>query len=127
YVLALGSWSSRFLKGLLRIPVYPLKGYSITAQIADEGRAPTSTLLDETSKVALTRFDNRIRVGGMAEIVGYDTTLDARRQATLEMVLDDIFPGAREPGDVSFWTGLRPKTPDSTPIIGATPLKRLFL
>ncbi len=127
YVLALGSWSSRFLQGLLRIPVYPLKGYSITVPIADETRAPTSTLLDETYKVALTRFDDRIRVGGMAEIVGYDTRLDSRRQATLEMVLDDVFPGARQPGELSFWAGLRPKTPDSTPIIGATPVKRLFL
>lgn len=127
YVMALGSWSSRFLKGILRIPVYPLKGYSITAPIADASRAPTSTLLDETYKIALTRFDDRIRVGGMAEIVGYDTRLNPHRQATLEMVVDDIFPGARQPGDVSFWTGLRPKTPDSTPIIGATPVKKLYL
>src|SRR5690554_481992 len=127
YVLALGSWSSRFLKGLLRIPVYPLKGYSITAAIADATRAPSSTLLDETYKVAVTRFEDRIRVGGMAEVVGYDTRLDPRRQATLEMVVDDLFPGARKPGDVAFWTGLRPKTPDSTPIIGATPIGKLYL
>lgn len=127
YVMALGSWSSRFLEGILRIPVYPLKGYSITAPIADASRAPTSTLLDETYKIAVTRFDDRIRVGGMAEIVGYDTRLNPHRQATLEMVVDDIFPGARQPGDVSFWTGLRPKTPDSTPIIGATPVKKLYL
>jgi len=127
YVLALGSWSSRFLQGLLRIPVYPLKGYSITAPIADESRAPVSTLLDETYKVAVTRFEDRIRVGGMAEIVGYDTRLDARREKTLEMVLDDLFPGARQTGDLAFWAGLRPKTPDSTPIIGATPIKRLYL
>ena len=126
YVLALGSWSSRLLGNHLRLPVYPLKGYSITARIADETRAPTSTLLDETYKVAVTRFDDRIRVGGMAEIVGYDQRLDPRRKATLELVLDDLFPGAREHGDLSFWTGLRPKTPDSTPIIGATPIKRLY-
>src|SRR5690606_35299327 len=72
YVLALGSWSSQFLQGHLHLPVYPLKGYSITTEIADETRAPASTLLDETYKVALIRFDDRIRVGGMAEIVGYD-------------------------------------------------------
>lgn len=127
YVLALGSWSTRFLDGLLRLPVYPLKGYSITVPLADPARAPVSTLLDETYKVAVTRFDDRIRVGGMAEIVGYDQKLDPRRQATLEMVVDDMFPGGRKPGDVSFWTGLRPKTPDSTPVIGATPIKRLYL
>lgn len=127
YVLALGSWSSRFLKGLLRVPVYPLKGYSITVPIADESRAPVSTLLDESYKVAVTRFDERIRVGGMAEIVGYDMRLNPRRQATLEMVVDDLFPGGRKPGQVEFWTGLRPKTPDSTPIIGDTPIKGLYL
>ena len=127
YVLALGSWSSRFLQGQLRLPVYPLKGYSITNKINDEQRAPVSTLLDETYKVAITRFDDRIRVGGMAEIVGYDLRLNPKRQATLEMVLDDLFPGARKAGDVSFWTGLRPKTPDSTPIIGSSPIKRLYL
>jgi Glycine/D-amino acid oxidases (deaminating) len=126
YVLALGSWSSRMLRGHLKLPVYPLKGYSITAKIADESRAPVSTLLDETYKVAVTRFNDRIRVGGMAEIVGYDLTLNPARQATLELVLDDLFPGARHEGDLSFWTGLRPKTPDSTPIIGATPIKHLF-
>jgi len=127
YVLAMGSWSSRFLQGHLRLPVYPLKGYSITVPIADESRAPVSTLLDESYKVALTRFDDRIRVGGMAEVVGYDLRLDPRRQATLEMVVDDLFPGGRQAGAVEFWTGLRPKTPDSTPIIGATPIKRLYL
>ncbi len=127
YVLALGSWSTQFLDGLLRLPVYPLKGYSITVPLADPAKAPVSTLLDETYKVAVTRFDDRIRVGGMAEIVGYNQNLDSRRQATLEMVVDDLFPGGRKPGDVSFWTGLRPKTPDSTPVIGATPIKRLYL
>lgn len=127
YVLALGSWSSRLMQGQLRLPVYPLKGYSITVPIADPGRAPVSTLLDETYKVAVTRFEDRIRVGGMAEIMGYDLSLNPKRQATLEMVLDDLFPGARQPADVSFWTGLRPKTPDSTPIIGSTPIGRLYL
>jgi len=127
YVLALGSWSSRFLQKVLRIPVYPLKGYSITVPVADAARAPASTLLDESYKVAVTRFDNRIRVGGMAEVVGYDLRLNPRRQATLEMVVDDLFPGGRRPGEVEAWAGLRPKTPDSTPIIGATPIKRLYL
>lgn len=127
YVMALGSWSPRFLNGLLRLPVYPLKGYSITVPIADDSHAPVSTLLDESYKVAVTRFEDRIRVGGMAEIVGYDQRLNPHRQATLEMVVDDLFPGGRKPGQVAFWSGLRPKTPDSTPVIGATPIKRLYL
>lgn len=127
YVVALGSYSTRLLKDIESVPVYPMKGYSITVPIADESRAPVSTLLDETYKIAITRFDKRIRVGGMAEIGGYDLSLNPKRQKTLEMVVDDLFPGARALGDVSFWTGLRPKTPDSTPIIGGTHYGNLFL
>lgn len=127
YVLALGAWSTRLLSPYMRLPVYPMKGYSITVPIADESRAPVSTLLDESYKVAVTRFDQRIRIGGMAEIKGFDKSLNPSRQATLEMVVDDLFPGARKQGDISFWTGLRPKTPDSTPVIGATTIPRLYL
>ncbi len=127
YVVALGAWSTRMLRGALKLPVYPLKGYSITVPIADEACAPVSTLLDETYKIAVTRFDQRIRVGGMAEILGFDKTLNDKRRKTLEMVLNDLFPGSYASHDVSFWTGLRPKTPDSTPIVGATPIPGLYL
>lgn len=127
YVVALGSYSGGLLKKIEPVPVYPMKGYSITVPIADESRAPVSTLLDETYKTAITRFDNRIRVGGMAEIAGFDLSLNPARQKTLEMVVDDLFPGARAHGEVSFWTGLRPKTPDSTPIVGGTRYANLFL
>ncbi|MGB3289933.1 MAG: D-amino acid dehydrogenase [Burkholderiaceae bacterium] len=127
YVMALGVWSRPLLANAVKIPVYPLKGYSITVPLAEERYAPVSTLLDETYKIAITRFDQRIRVGGMAEIVGFDKTLDPRRERTLQMVLDDLFPDSYVKGDLSFWTGLRPKTPDSTPIVGATNLPNLFL
>src|SRR5690606_29672808 len=103
YVMALGPWSTQLLKHIGKLPVYPLKGYSITVPIADESCAPVSTLLDESYKIAVTRFDNRIRVGGMAEIVGFNKTLDDRRRKTLEMVLNDLFPGSYTATDVSFW------------------------
>lgn len=128
YVMALGSYSSRLMKHIQALPVYPLKGYSITVPLLDETRAPVSTMLDETYKIALTRFDQRIRVGGMAELVGYDTSLNQKRRQTLEMVLNDLFPGSYQTGaDMSLWTGLRPKTPDSTPIIGPTRIDKLYL
>ncbi len=127
YVMALGSYTREMLKPLdLRIPVYPVKGYSLTVPMVDESRAPVSTVLDETYKIAITRFDNRIRVGGMAELSGFDLALNPARRATLEMVTRDLFPG----GDLSratFWTGLRPMTPDGTPIIGGTHYSNLFL
>ncbi|GAB2889951.1 D-amino acid dehydrogenase [Paralcaligenes ginsengisoli] len=127
YVVALGAYSTTLLKDLVALPVYPLKGYSITSSIADEAAAPVSTVLDETYKIAITRFDKRIRVGGMAEIVGFDKTLKESRKKTLEMVLGDLFPGSYQADSISFWAGLRPKTPDSTPIIGATRISNLFL
>jgi D-amino-acid dehydrogenase len=115
------------LKNIVDIPVYPMKGYSITVPITDASRAPVSTILDETYKIAVTRFDDRIRVGGMAEIAGFDLRLNPRRRATLEMVVNDLFPGAGDTSAASFWTGLRPMTPDGTPIVGRTPLGNLFL
>lgn len=127
YVLAFGSYSRDFLKPLdLPLPVYPVKGYSLTIPIVDPAFAPQSTVLDETYKIAITRFDQRIRVGGMAELSGFNLGLNEDRRATLQMVTQDLFPGG-DMAQASFWTGLRPMTPDSTPIIGATRFKNLFL
>jgi len=130
-VVALGSWSTQmvkpFLRGMSDLPVYPLKGFSITVPMTDAARSPVSTVLDETYKVAITRFDDRIRVGGMAQIVGYDRTLDPAKRRTLEHVVTDLFPGAGDVSRASFWTGLRPMTPDGTPIVGPTPVKGLWL
>ena len=128
YVLALGSFSPHLLKPLgIRAPIYPLKGYSLTVPITNAAMAPTSTILDETYKVAITRFDNRIRVGGMAEIAGFDLSLNPRRRETLEMITTDLYPQGGDLSQAEFWTGLRPATPDGTPIIGATRLRNLFL
>jgi D-amino-acid dehydrogenase len=127
YVVALGAYSTTLLKDLVKIPVYPLKGYSITVPIVNAGAAPVSTILDESYKIAVTRFDDRIRVGGMAEIAGFDQRLNPRRRETLEMVVNDLFPGAGDTASASFWTGLRPMTPDGTPIVGRTGLRNLFV
>lgn len=128
YVMALGSFSPHLLAPLgIRAPIYPLKGYSITVPIIDEDKAPVSTMLDETYKVAVTRFDNRIRVGGMAEISGYDLGIDPRKGETLKMIINDLFPGAADTSNLNLWTGLRPATPDGTPIIGPTRYRNLFL
>ncbi|MGL5472587.1 MAG: D-amino acid dehydrogenase, partial [Shewanella sp.] len=72
FVCALGCFSREVLLDLgLNLPIYPVKGYSLTMPVSNEHEAPVSTILDETYKVAITRFDNRIRVGGMAELSGY--------------------------------------------------------
>ena len=127
-VLALGSWSARLLRPLgLRIPVYPVKGYSITVPITDARGAPESTIMDETHKVAVTRLGERIRVGGTAELAGYSLALREAQRGTLEHVVTDLFPQGGDVSRASFWCGLRPMTPDGTPIVGPTPLANLLL
>ncbi|MGL6573930.1 D-amino acid dehydrogenase [Aeromonas hydrophila] len=127
-VCALGSYATGFLRPLgLDLPVYPVKGYSLTLPMVNAEASPRSTVLDETYKVAITRFDERIRVGGMAELSGYNLALNPKRHDTLAMVVGDLFP---EGGDISradFWTGLRPMTPDGTPLVGPSPIPGLWL
>jgi D-amino-acid dehydrogenase len=128
FVVALGSYSRPLLLELgLNLPVYPVKGYSLTVPISNVLAAPVSTIMDETYKVAITRFDNRIRLGGMAELAGFNLSLNPRRRETLEMVASDLFPQGGNISAATFWTGLRPMTPDGTPIIGATRYDNLWL
>ncbi len=127
YVAAMGSYTRDLVAPLqIDLPVYPVKGYSLTIPLVDESLAPQSTVLDETYKIAVTRFDQRIRVGGMAELCGFNLNLNSRRRETLEKVVTELFPGG-DLSKASFWTGLRPMTPDSTPVVGATHLSNLFI
>jgi D-amino-acid dehydrogenase len=128
YLVALGSHSPLLLRGIgMRIPVYPVKGYSITVPIADARGAPESTVMDETHKVAVTRLGERIRAGGTAELAGYTLALHEARQRTLEHVVTDLFPHGADVSRAEFWCGLRPMTPDGTPIVGGTRLPNLYL
>ena len=128
YVLALGSWSPRLVRPLgISLPVYPVKGYSITVPITNPDAAPVSTVMDESYKVAITRLGDRIRVGGTAEISGYSDKLYAARRATLDHSLTDLFPRGGDLGKATFWSGLRPMTPDGPPVIGATRYSNLHL
>ena len=128
YVLALGSYSPLLARPLgIDLPVYPVKGYSLTVPAKDEARAPRSSIVDEDYKVALTRLGSRIRVAGTAEIGGYDMQMRQGRLDTIVHVLADLFPGGFERSEMSFWTGMRPMTPDGTPIVGRSPLANLYL
>jgi len=128
YLVALGSYSPLLLRPVgVRIPVYPVKGYSITLPIIDPAGAPESTVMDETHKVAVTRLGERIRVGGTAELAGYTLKLHEARRKTLGHVVGDLFPGGGDLARAEFWCGLRPMTPDGTPVIGATAIANLYL
>ena len=128
YLVALGSYSPLLLRPLgIRIPVYPVKGYSITVPIVDAAGAPESTVMDETHKVAVTRLGDRIRVGGTAELAGYSLKLHEARRHTLEHVVGDLFPRGGDLAKATFWCGLRPMTPDGTPLVGPTGIGNLYL
>ncbi len=127
-VVALGSHSPQLLEPVgVRIPVYPVKGYSITVPITDAAMAPASTIMDETHKVAVTRLGDRIRVGGTAELAGYSLALREARRDTLNHVFTDLFPQGGDVSKATFWCGLRPMTPDGTPLVGTTPVRNLLL
>ncbi|WP_342662544.1 D-amino acid dehydrogenase [Hahella ganghwensis] len=128
YLVAMGSYSSLLLKTIgINAPIYPVKGYSITIPLVDEDKAPQSTVMDETFKIAITRLNDRIRVGGTAEICGYNLKMPADRQRNVNHSVSDLFPGAGDLSQASFWTGLRPMTPDGTPILGGSKFRNLFI
>ena len=128
YVATLGSFTPALLAPLgVRVPVYPVKGYSLTLPVKEEGGAPVSTVMDETYKVAITRLGDRIRVGGTAELAGFSLRLRRPRRETLEHSVTDLFPRGGDVAEARFWTGLRPMTPDGTPVVGPTRFRNLHL
>lgn len=128
YVCAMGPYAPILMRTIgVRLPIYPVKGYSITLPVTNGDLAPQSTIMDETFKVAVTRLGDRIRVAGQAQILGYNHKLSRHATNAVRHVVSDLFP---EGGDVSRaegWTGLRPMTPDGTPFIGPTRYSNLFL
>lgn len=127
FVVAMGSYSKSLLEQVgIDIPLYPVKGYSLTLPVINHDFAPQSTIMDETYKVAVTRFENRIRVAGTAELAGFDPALPDKRLATLNHVVSNLFPEGTDLTQAEYWTGFRPMTPDGTPIIGETKIENLF-
>ena len=129
YSVSLGSYSTKILSKIgIEIPIYPVKGYSITLPVLSNEDAPQSTIMDEKNKIAITRLGDRIRVAGMAHLTDFDNNLRTKSLDSLMSGLDHLFPKSYESSkETNFWTGFRPSTPDGTPIIGPTPFNNLFL
>ena len=129
YSVSLGSYSTKTLTKIgIEIPIYPVKGYSITLPVLSNEDAPQSTIMDEKNKIAITRLGDRIRVAGMAHLTDFNKNLRTKSLDSLMSGLDLLFPKSYESSkETNFWTGFRPSTPDGTPIIGPTPFNNLFL
>jgi len=130
FVVSLGSYSPLLLRPLgFRIPVYPLKGYSITLQLLPESAraAPTVSLTDEAHKLVLSRLGDRLRCAGTAELTGYDLSVNRPRCEAIVRRVRTLFPALRSAGEPEYWAGLRPATPDNVPLIGRTRLANLYL
>ena len=128
FVCCLGPYAPVVLRTIgIKLPIYPIKGYSITLPVTDPNAAPQSTLMDETHKVAITRLGDRIRVAGQAEIIGYNKRLGSHATDTVRYVVNDLFPKGGDLSKAEGWTGLRPMTPDGTPVLGPTRFDNLFL
>ena len=109
----------------IHVPIYPIKGYSMTVPIVDEAKAPQSTVLDYQYKVAITRMGKHIRVGGIAEISGWQRDKQPHNLDTLKQVLNDLFPDCADLDAAELWMGMRPATPDGPPLIGRVSLEGL--
>ncbi len=127
-VVALGSFAPALLKPLgLRLPVCPAKGYSVTIEVGESDRAPAIGLIDDEVKMVYSRLDGRLRAAGTAEFTGYDNRVsEVRARSLLDRVME-LLPGCGNAEGAMFWAGLRPSTPDGVPVIGATPVRGLFL
>ncbi|HXZ08059.1 MAG TPA: D-amino acid dehydrogenase [Paraburkholderia sp.] len=127
-VVALGCASPTLLKPVgIDVPLYPLKGYSLTVKVAPAGAAPFISVTDFARKIVYARLGNRLRVAGMADIVGYSRAVNPTRIATLRRESQALFPHAGDYTAAEEWAGLRPATPRGTPVVGPTPLKNLWL
>jgi D-amino-acid dehydrogenase len=128
YVLSLGSYSPLLAKPLgLDLPIYPLKGYSVTLPVKDPKAAWTVSLSDEAHKLVLSRFGERLRIAGTAELDGYNTEVNRVRCEAIVKRVMDLFPDAGDASRAQYWAGLRPATPDNLPLIGRTRYPKLWL
>jgi D-amino-acid dehydrogenase len=130
YVIALGAETAGLLRSVgIDLQIYPVKGYSVTVTAGDNVPAPRSSVMDEHSKVMVTRLGTRIRAAGIAEIAGYDRSVRRGGLATVTKALSELFPQLAATGNIhaSAWAGLRPMTPDGPPYLGATAIANLYV
>lgn len=128
YVMACGSYSTPLLNSVgVRLPIYPMKGYSLSVPISDESRVPSISITDQGSKIVYSRLGNILRSAGTAEFAGYDHTITQKRIQHLKNEMKRIFGDVSDYNKATGWACLRPQTPQGTPYIGKTHLSNLYL
>jgi len=127
YLIALGSYSPLLLRRLdISLPIYPVKGYSITIPLAEPSAAPEVSITDESRRMVYARLGARLRVAGTAELAGYDNSVDRTRCDAILRRVYELFPQVEAAGDIEYWAGLRPATPSNVPVIGGTRYGNLY-
>ncbi|KPQ29028.1 MAG: Glycine/D-amino acid oxidases (deaminating) [Marinobacter excellens HL-55] len=128
FVICAGCWSGQLVRPLgMDLPIYPIKGYSITVPLDDPSKAPVSTVHDDQLKVVSTRLGNRLRATGFVELADFNRDIPETRIATIKRSVQSRFPGCADLSAAETWTGFRPMTPDGPAIIGKGPRDNLFL
>jgi D-amino-acid dehydrogenase len=127
YLLALGSYSAALAHALgLSLPIYPVKGYSVTLPLAENSDAPQVSITDESHRIVCSRLGDRLRIAGTAELTGYDTSIDPVRCGAILRRARQLFPQVQSVGEAEYWAGLRPATPNNIPVIGRSRIGNLF-
>ncbi|MBA3904203.1 MAG: amino acid dehydrogenase [Rhodocyclaceae bacterium] len=127
FIVALGSHSSLLLRSLgEELPIYPVKGYSVTLPLAPDAKAPQVSITDESRRIVCSRLGNRLRVAGTAELTGYDTAINHKRCEAILRRMRELFPQIEAAGEIEYWAGLRPATPSNVPIIGRVRCENLY-
>ncbi|MDI9244029.1 D-amino acid dehydrogenase [Marinobacter sp. CHS3-4] len=128
FVISAGCWSGELVRPFgMKLPIYPVKGYCLTAPLIDPNRAPVSTVMDDQLKVVSTRLGNRLRASGFVELSGFNREIPESRLATIRKSVQSRFPDCADLDAAETWTGFRPMTPDGPAVIGRGPRQNLYL
>lgn len=126
-VLCLGVYSPQLARQIGHdLPIYPVKGYAMTAPVAGRNNPPTIGGVDEETLVAYAPYGDRIRVTATAEFSGFDRSHRPQDFATMLATMRRLFPDGADWDQASTWAGLRPMTPEGTPILGPSRMKNLW-
>ncbi len=127
FLVALGSHGGALARRCGDVlPIYPVKGYSVTLPLAAGAQAPSVSITDESHRIVCSRLGDRLRIAGTAELTGFDTSVNPARCRAILRRARELYPRLEPAGKAEYWAGLRPATPGNVPVIGRGRLGNLF-